>query len=189
MRSISASPPPSLVVEGMTDGAVRNRELRVGRDVAAVAGVGFRLGRRGHAVRAEVALRLVDLQDGWPDGRGPRAARARAEAREDEAEQREDDQQERHDRMLRAAQHPLEERQRAGLVEGLVQVAALRALDARRAAALARTAAQELRGVLCPALEDVEAALGDPDAAGVAVVDEDRRPPRLEVKVGREPAD
>src|SRR4029078_4455344 len=75
------------------------------------------------------------------------------------------------------------------LVEWPVQVPALRALDARGTTPLARAAAQELRGVLGPALEDVEAALGDPDAARVAVADEDRRPPRLEVEVGREAAD
>src|SRR5580765_8329368 len=88
--------------------------------------------------------------------------------------------------MLRRGQHPVEQRQRAGLVERLVQVAALRALDTRRTTALARTAAQQLRGVLGPAGEDVEAALGDPDATRVAVVDEDRRPTGLEVQVRRE---
>ena len=77
----------------------------------------------------------------------------------------------------------------AGLVEHVVQVAALRRLDAGRAAALARAAGDHLRGVRDPALERLEAARGDPDAAGVAVVDEDRRPAGLEVDVRREAAD
>src|SRR6478672_11304881 len=91
--------------------------------------------------------------------------------------------------MLRRGQHPVEERERPGLVERLVQVPALRALDARRAAALAWAATEQLRGVGRPALEHVEAALGDADAAGVAVVDEDRRAAGLEVEVRREAAD
>src|SRR4051812_21705471 len=68
-------------------------------------------------------------------------------------------------------EHPAQEAEGARLVERLVEVAALRALDAGRAAALARTALQQLRRVRGPALEDLEAALGDPDAARVAVVD------------------
>ena len=47
----------------------------------------------------------------------------------------------------------LQERQRAGLVEHVVEVAALRALDARRAAVRARAAADHRRGVTHPALE------------------------------------
>ena len=47
-----------------------------------------------------------------------------------------------------------------------------------------------MRAVSCdPALERVVAAPREADAAGVAVVDEDRRPARLEVDVGGEPAD
>ena len=81
------------------------------------------------------------------------------------------------------------EHARAGLVEHVVQVAALRALDARRAAVGARAAGDHPRRVGDPALELLEAALGDPDAAGVAVVDEDRRPAGLGVEVRREAAD
>ena len=68
--------------------------------------------------------------------------------------------------MLRRGQHPVEQRQRAGLVERLVQVAALRTLDARRAAALAGAALEQPNGVGDPALELGEAALGDADPAG-----------------------
>src|SRR4051794_34045184 len=83
-------------------------------------------------------------------------------------------------------EHPVEQREGAGLVQRLVEVPALRALHARRAAALARTPREQACGVLDPPLEDVEAALRDPDAAGVAVVDEDRRLSCLVVQVGRE---
>src|SRR6266436_6966105 len=85
--------------------------------------------------------------------------------------------------------HPLEQGQGTRLVERLVQVAALRALNARWAAEQAGAAAQHPRRVLDPALEGLETALGDPDAAWVAVVDEDRRRAGLEVDVGRETAD
>ena len=54
---------------------------------------------------------------------------------------------------------------------------------------LARAAVEEPFGVGHPALELVEPALGDPDAARVPVVDEDRRPAGLEVEIRREPAD
>src|SRR5438105_969483 len=91
--------------------------------------------------------------------------------------------------MLRSAKHALQELERARLVERLVQVAALRALDAGRAAPLAGASLKQLGGVVRPALEDVEAALRDTHAASVAVVDEDRRPAGLEVEVGREAAD
>src|SRR5581483_9884140 len=84
---------------------------------------------------------------------------------------------------------PAEERQRAVLREMLVQVAALRALDARGAAVVARAAVEELHGVRDPALELREPALGDADAAGVPVVDEDRRQSRVRVDVRREAAD
>src|SRR6478672_11443576 len=84
---------------------------------------------------------------------------------------------------------PGEERQRTGLVEHVVQVAALGALDARRAAVAARAATDHRGGVRDPALELVEAALGDPDAAGVAVVDEDRGRAGVEMEVRREAAD
>src|SRR5213079_2654741 len=68
-----------------------------------------------------------------------------------------------------ALRHPFQHRQCAGLVERLVEVAALRALHAGRAAEQARAAAQHPRGVLDPALERLEPALGDADAAGVPV--------------------
>src|SRR5207253_1740591 len=77
------------------------------------------------------------------------------------------------------SREPREERERAGLVEHVVQIAALRALDARRAAVDARAAADHARRVGDPALELLEAALGDPHAARVAVVDEYRGPARL----------
>src|SRR3982751_5904972 len=75
----------------------------------------------------------------------------------------------------RRNRHPAQECQRPTLVEVLVQVAALRALHARGAAVLARAALEQPYRVTDPALELVEAALGDPDATGVAVVDEDGR--------------
>src|SRR5207249_2412238 len=71
-------------------------------------------------------------------------------------------------------QHPPEQPQRTVLVEELVQVAALRALDARGAAVLAGTAREHPRRVAHPLLEDLEASLGDSNAAWVAVVDENR---------------
>src|SRR5215213_7026014 len=86
-------------------------------------------------------------------------------------------------------QHPSQEGQRAALVEPLVQVAALRRLDAGRAAVLAGTACEQALRVLDPALEHVEAPLGDADAAGMAVVDEHGRPAGLEVDVRAEAAD
>src|SRR5207253_3955052 len=82
-----------------------------------------------------------------------------------------------------------QERERAGLVEELVEVAALRALDARRAAALARAALEQPHRVGHPAVELLEAARGDADAAGVAVVDEDGRCTGVEMEVRREAAD
>ena len=85
--------------------------------------------------------------------------------------------------------HPAEQRQRAVLVEVLVEVAALRALDAGRAAALARAALEQPHGVGDPALELLEAALGDADAARVPVVDEDGRRAGVRVDVRREAAD
>src|SRR5690348_9817929 len=78
---------------------------------------------------------------------------------------------------------PPQERHRAVLREMLVQVAALRALDARRAAVVAGAAVEELHRVGDPALELGEPALGDADAAGMAVVDEDRRQTRVLVDV------
>src|SRR5919201_837981 len=85
--------------------------------------------------------------------------------------------------------HPPEESQCAVLVEPLVQVAALGALDAGWAAVRARAALEQLDGVRDPAFEALEAARRDADAAGVAVVDEDRRAARLVMDVRREAAD
>src|SRR5579872_3132983 len=85
--------------------------------------------------------------------------------------------------------HPPEQRRRSGLVEPFVEVAALRALDAARAAVLAGAALQHPDGVGHPAFELVEPALGDPDAARVAVVDEHRRLARAGMEVRREAAD
>src|SRR4029079_11023129 len=86
-------------------------------------------------------------------------------------------------------EHPAEQLERARLVEHVVQVAALRRLDARRTAVLAGAALDHIRGVSPPALASLEAARGDSDATGMAVVDEDRRAAGLEVDVGRETAD
>src|SRR5581483_2090915 len=84
---------------------------------------------------------------------------------------------------------PPKERERTALVEHLVQVAALRALYARRAAVGARAAGDQLGRVAHPPLELLEPALGDADAAGVAVVDEDGGTAGLRVHVRREAAD
>src|SRR3954471_13481222 len=85
--------------------------------------------------------------------------------------------------------HSAQKRQRAHLVEIVVEVAALRALHARRAAALARAAVEQANRVGDPALELLEAALRDPDAARVPVVDEDGRHPGVRVDIRREAAD
>src|SRR3954467_990838 len=92
-------------------------------------------------------------------------------------------------RRLSRVRHPRQKCQCSGLVEELVEVAALRALDARRTAALARAAGEELGRVRDPAFELVEAALGDSDSARMAVVDEDGRRAGVEVEVRREAAD
>src|SRR3954468_243869 len=95
----------------------------------------------------------------------------------------------RRDRQSAQSEHAPEECESSGLVEEVVQVAALRALDAGGAAGFARAAGDQARGVVDPRLEDVEAALRDADAAHVAVVDEHRRAQRLRVQVRREAAD
>src|SRR6185312_7203937 len=101
-------------------------------------------------IAAAVLVGRVSLAPGDDDAAGrrrraasqrqaARAVRARTDAEKDEAEQQEQDREEGHRPwMLRRSQHPVEQREGAGLVQRLVQVAALRALDARRAAALAR---------------------------------------------------
>src|SRR6266700_3268823 len=88
-----------------------------------------------------------------------------------------------------ASPQPLQEAERTVLVEHVVEVAALGALHARRAPVVARTASNQGGGVAGPAFELLETALGDPDAAGMAVVDEDGRPPGLRMDVRREAAD
>src|SRR6266540_5845066 len=85
--------------------------------------------------------------------------------------------------------HPGEQRRRAVLVEVLVEVAAFRALYAGGAAVLAWAALEHPHGVGDPALELLEAALGDADAAGMAVVDEHGGGARVLMHVRREPAD
>src|SRR3954468_3190974 len=82
--------------------------------------------------------------------------------------------------------HQAHQLQRAGLVQRFVEVAALGALDAGGAAGFAGALGDQALGVAEQALELVVTALGDPDPAGVAVVDEDRRTAGLEVDVGRE---
>src|ERR1700758_1904426 len=84
---------------------------------------------------------------------------------------------------LPGIRHPLQKCEGAGLVEVLVEVAALRALHAGRATALARAAGEQLGRVGDPALELLEATGGDADAARVAVVDEDGRRAGIRVEV------
>src|SRR3954468_6779853 len=85
--------------------------------------------------------------------------------------------------------HSAEERRGAFLVEPFVEIAALRALHARGAPAVTGAAVQHLQRVGDPAFELVEPALGDADAAGVPVVDEDRRPAGVRMNVRRQSAD
>src|SRR5882757_2104074 len=72
---------------------------------------------------------------------------------------------------------PRQEGQHSGLVEHLVEIAALRALHTRGAPRAARAAAQQRSSVPHPAFELIEPAFGDPNTAGVTVVDENGRPP------------
>src|SRR5260221_7609463 len=81
--------------------------------------------------------------------------------------------------------HPGQKNSRTGFVEPLIQIPALRTLHARGAAVLAGTALEHVHRVGNPAFELVEAALGDPHAAGMPVVDEDRRLPGVGVDVRR----
>src|SRR3954452_21159837 len=87
------------------------------------------------------------------------------------------------------SRHSAEESRSAFLVEPLVQVAALRALHARRAPVVTRAAVQHLQRVRHPALELLEPALGDADAARMAVIDEDRRQTCIRGDVRRQAAD
>src|SRR5918998_1431997 len=75
------------------------------------------------------------------------------------------------------------------LTQGLVPVAALGRLNAGRTALFAGAAGEDAQGIAGHLLEGVVAALGDADAAGVAVVDEDGRQARLAVHGDGEPTD
>ena len=77
----------------------------------------------------------------------------------------------------------------AGLVQRVVAVAALRRLDARRAAALAPAARDRLAGGRQPLPGAVVAALGEAGAARVAVVDEDGQLAGVGVQRRRDAAD
>src|SRR5688500_13331762 len=88
-----------------------------------------------------------------------------------------------------AGQHPSHPLDPAALLPVVVEVAALRALHAGRAARLAAALGDEPEGVVDEALEDLVPATRDPDSARMTVVDEDRRLAGLVVDVGREPAD
>jgi hypothetical protein len=80
---------------------------------------------------------------------------------------------------LPLAEHRGEEGEGTRLVEWFVPAAALRALDARRAARRAWALPDHAEGGLDVAAPGPEPQLGDAGASGVAVVDEDRRPPGL----------
>src|SRR3972149_9982173 len=75
------------------------------------------------------------------------------------------------------------------LVQGLVVVAALGGLDAGGTPLLAGTLLYQAEGGLPQLLHQLIALLGDADAAGVAVVDEDLGPPGIGVVGGGDPAD
>src|SRR3954452_21158634 len=90
---------------------------------------------------------------------------------------------------VESGEHPPHHLERARLIERLVEVAALRRLHARRAARLARALGDERVRIADQRLEAQEPLARDAHPAGVAVVDEDRRPPGLRVEVRRQPAD
>src|SRR5207237_8564848 len=98
---------------------------------AAAAAVFLRAHLRLQAGGALDAVRRVGLR------RAARAGRARADSKHAEAEQCQEDEQQRHSEILRSVEHSPEEQQRSRLVERLVQIAALRALNAGRAAVVA----------------------------------------------------
>ena len=77
----------------------------------------------------------------------------------------------------------------AGLVEGLVLVAALRRLHARGAAVEAAAVADGVARGAQPGRRLVVAALREAGAAGMPVVDEDREPAGVRVQRGRDAAD
>src|ERR1019366_4282981 len=88
-----------------------------------------------------------------------------------------------------ALEQQREQRQRPGLRQGLVEVAALGGLHAGGAAARAGALGDQAVGVPAELLETRECGARYPDPARVAVVDEDRRPAGLRVVVGGQPAD
>src|SRR5690348_2484294 len=75
------------------------------------------------------------------------------------------------------------------LVEGLVEVAALRGLDAGRAAGLAGARLDDFEGAGEQPVEQLVPFFGDADAAGIPVVDKDRRAAGLGVHRIAHPAD
>src|ERR1051325_4690822 len=85
-------------------------------------------------------------------------------------------------RSLLERLHPLQQRSRSGLVERLVEVAAFRARDAGGTPRLAGAPGEHRHRVRPPACEAVESSLRQADAAGMAVVDEDRRCSGLKVE-------
>src|SRR5664280_2152379 len=87
------------------------------------------------------------------------------------------------------AQHGLQQPHRAILVQRSVAVPALGRLDAGRAPRLALAGRDGLAGGRQPLLAGGVPALGEPRAAGVPVVDEDRRAPGVLVQRGGDPAD
>ena len=89
----------------------------------------------------------------------------------------------------RRPEEHVQESDRAGLVERVVAVAALRRLHARGAAVVAATRRDRLPGRPQPVGRGVEAALGEPGTARVAVVHEDGEPAGVGVQRGRDPAD
>src|SRR4028119_898562 len=72
--------------------------------------------------------------------------------------------------LARLAEQVAEEVHRPGLAQGFVPVAALGGLDAGGATPFARAAGDDADGVPGEGGEGVEAASGDADATGVAVV-------------------
>lgn len=80
--------------------------------------------------------------------------------------------------------------QRGGFfVEGLVVITALGALDAARATIVAGALFDQGEGRGEPLLDNAKARLGDPDPAGVGVVDKDRRGTDLGMVRGGDAAD